>query len=244
LLEGIKKFLITMNISVIFPAYNEEPNIDKTVSLSLEALRPRFEAFEIIIIDDASTDNTGEMADRLASKHPEVKVIHNAKNRGQGPNILLGFQQAKYDLVIHNGMDYPFDLKDLDKMLPLLEEADIVVASRATRAGYTRYRQLISLTNLMLLRLISGLRLQDYNFVQLYKKLVLDTIQVEARSSGFVIPEILIQAYGKGYRIKAVEIEYYFREKGESTMGHPRVVFSSFVDLVRFWLRTKIKKIG
>ncbi|BAP55035.1 group 2 glycosyl transferase [Thioploca ingrica] len=231
-----------MNISVIFPAYNEEQNIEETISLSLEALRPLFEEFEIIIIDDASTDKTGKIADLLATKHQEIKVIHNSKNRGQGQNILLGFQQARYDLVIHNGMDYPFDFKDLSKMLPLLEEADIVVASRSTRAGYTLYRKFLSLTNTMLLHLISDLRLPDYNFVQLYKKFVLNSIQIEGRSTGFVIPEILIRSYKKGYRIKDVEIEYHFREKGVSTAGHPRVVVSSFFDLVRFWLGTLIKK--
>lgn len=232
-----------MNISVILPAYNEEQNIEETISRSLEALRPLFEEFEIIIIDDASTDKTGKIADILASKHQEIKVIHNSQNRGQGQNILLGFQQAKYDLVTHNGMDYPFDFRDLSKMLPLLEEADIVVASRSSRAGYTLYRKFLSLTNTMLLHFISDLRLPDYNFVQLYKKFVLDSVQleVEGRSTGFVIPEILIRSHKKGYRIKDVEIEYHFREKGVSTAGHPRVVFSSFFNLVRFRLKTKIK---
>ncbi len=232
-----------MELSVVFPAYNEEQNIRRTVSRSLDALRSLFNKFEIIIINDVSTDETGSIAEALAAQYPEVRVLHNPTNVGQGECQLIGFREARCDLVIHNAMDYPFDLRDLDKMLPLLDGADIVVAARARRAGYSLYRKFLSVMNVMLLRLLFNLQLRDYNFTQLYKKSVLDAVKVDARSTGFVIPETLIRAHDLGYRIAEVEIDYHPREHGVATSGRPSVVIRSLYDMLRFWLkRTKTRR--
>lgn len=224
-----------MEISVIFPAYNEGENVKATMARALEALRATCERFEIILIDDCSTDGTGRMADELATINPEIRVIHNAKNMGQGASIVTGFQHARYDLVLHNAMDYPFDLRDLAKMFPLLAEADIVVASRKDRAGYSPYRKVTSAVNLTLLHILFPLRLRDYNFVQLYPKSLWHAIQVEARSTAFLTPEALIRAHDMGYRVKEVEVEYYPRTCGVASSGRPKVIIHSLQDMFRFW---------
>lgn len=225
-----------MSISVVFPAYNEEQIIEPVIIRSIEALREQFEKFEIVIVDDKSTDSTGLIADALAARYPEVRVIHNARNMKQGASLIAGMRAARNELVTHNAMDYPFDLRDLRKMTPLLHSADIVVASRASRPGYTPYRRFISFVNIMLLHVLFDLRLKDYNFVQLYKKSVLDRISIEARSTGFVTPEILIRAHDLGYRVSEIEIAYHARETGIASSGKLSVVLTSFADLVRFAL--------
>jgi glycosyltransferase involved in cell wall biosynthesis len=224
-----------MEISVVLPAYDEEKNILKTISLTLEALRSQFERFEIIIIDDASSDATGKIADALAAEHPEIIVIHNEKNLGQGACQIKGFRTAKYELVTHNGMDYPFDFRDLSKMLPFLASADVVVAVRTGRPGYTLFRKFISFANRTLMNLLFPLHLRDYNFIQVYRKRVLDAISVDAGSAGFVVPEILIRAYDAGFRIRGIPIEYHAREAGEAKCGSLRVICRSTRELLRFW---------
>jgi glycosyltransferase involved in cell wall biosynthesis len=224
-----------MGISVILPAYNEEKNIEKTIARTLEALRSQFERFEIIIIDDASKDETGKMADALAAEHPEISVIRNEKNLGQGACQIKGFRKAKYELVTHNGMDYPFDFNDLSKMLPLFDKADVVVAERTGRPGYTLFRKFISFANLTLMNLLFPLHLRDYNFIQVYRKKVLDSISVDAGSAGFVIPETLIRAHDLGFRIQGIPIEYHAREAGEAKCGSFRVIYNSTRELLRFW---------
>ena len=232
------------NISVVFPAFNEEESMEETIHRSLEALRSMFEEFEILIIDDASTDETDRIADALAAEHREIRVIHNATTMRQGASILVGFQSAKHDLVIHNAMDYPFDLRDLNKMLPLLEDGDIIVAARTRRVGYSLYRVLLSAVNVTLLNILFGLRLRDYNFTQLYRKSVLNEIKVDTRSTAFLTPEIIIRAYDKGYRIKEVEIDYYPREKGVAKSGSLDVVLPSLRDLLRFWIKRARERHG
>lgn len=224
-----------MEITVIFPAYNEEENIRQTVDRALAALRPRFERFEILIVDDCGSDATGKIADELAGRHPEIRVLHNPRNLGAGASVLRGIRHARYALVTHNSMDYPFDLCDLDRMLPLLAETDIVVAARKRRAGYTSYRKFISRVNIGLLHLLFPLRLSDYNFTQIYPKTYLDRVEVVSTSAGFVTPELLIRAVDMGLRVEAVEIAYSPRLKGQATSGNPRIVLHSLADLLRFW---------
>jgi dolichol-phosphate mannosyltransferase len=231
-----------MEISVVFTAYNEEKNAVATIERALAALRGQFDRFEIILVDDTSKDRTPEICDALAAAHPEIRVLHNPRNMGQGASLVRGFQEAKYELVTFNAMDYPFDLLDLARMTPLLANADIVVASRTSRAGYSPYRVLTSEVNRALLHMLFPLRLRDYNFVQLYPRSVWHAVKVEARSTAFLTPEALIRAYDLGYRIAEVEIEYHARTAGVATSGKPKVILSSLRDMLAFWWKRLFRK--
>jgi glycosyltransferase involved in cell wall biosynthesis len=222
-------------ITVVFAAYNEEKNVEAAMAQALDALRGQFQRFEIIIVEDASRDGTPALCDALAAVHPEIRVLHNEKNLGQGATLVRGFQQARFDLVTHNAMDYPFDLRDLKLMTPLLAEADIVVAVRRSQAGYSPYRVLTSAVHRTLLHLLFPLRLRDYNFVQLYPRSVWEAVKVEARSTAFLTPEALIRAYDMGYRVREVEIEYHPRTAGVATSGKPKVILHSLRDMFAFW---------
>lgn len=229
-----------MNISVVYPAFNEAGNIERTIARSLEALRGRFAQFELIIVDDGSTDATGAMAEELAKRHPEIIALHNEHNQGLAPTLLRGLRHARFELVTYNGMDYPFDLADLPKLTALLDRADIVVASRTQHAGYTFYRKMVSYANRAMLRFLFGLPLRDFNFVQLFKKTVLDAVEVHSRSAGFVAPEIILRAHDQGFRITSVDIPYYPRLAGEPSCGKPSVVLGSLWELLSFyWNRRK-----
>src|SRR5229473_3538666 len=224
-----------MSISVIYPAYNEEQNIVPTIEHSIAALLSIASDFEIVIVNDASRDNTAKIAEDLARRHPQIRVIHQARNMGQGVGIITGFRAASKELLIHNGVDYPFDLSDLKLMLPALSSADIVVAVRKGRPGYTAYRKLLSIATVRLMHLFFDVRLRDYSFVQLYRREVWQDIEVDARSTGFFIPEALIRAHDLGYRLAEVDIEYHARVHGKPTAGKPSVVARSLLDLIRFW---------
>lgn len=229
-------------ISVIFPAYNEEMNIASTMERALDAMRGLGRDFEIVIVNDQSRDATGKIADDLAAAHPEIHVLHNSHNMGAGASVVEGFQQARYDWVIHNAMDYPFDLRDLPKLLEFCGEADIISAARTARPGYSRYRLLTSAVHKRLLRLLFPLKLSDYNFTQLYSRAVWEAIQVESRSTAFLTPEAMIRAYDMGYRVKEVAIEYHPRLAGEATSGNPKVILHSLRDMLTFWWRRLLRR--
>jgi dolichol-phosphate mannosyltransferase len=229
-----------MEISVIFPCYNEEKSIHATMERALPALREQFDAFEIILVEDASKDCSPAICDALAAQHTEIRVLHNAKNMGQGASLVRGFRAARYGLVTHNAMDYPFDFRDFRLLLPALKEADIVVAARKRRAGYTAYRILTSVVHRLLLHLMFPPKLRDYSFIQIYPRAVWKKIAVEARSTAFVAPEALIRAHDMGYRIKEIIIEYHPRTAGKATAGAPKVILSSLRDMLFFWWKRRM----
>lgn len=224
-------------ISVIFPAFNEEKNIRSTIERAVLALRSRFDAFEVLIIDDGSRDSTWQIAKELAAAYPETVVLQNATNMGLGETLYRGFQCAAGDLVIQNSMDYPLDLRDLDKMLPLLDRFDVIVAVRTSYAGYTAYRRVMSRINRVLLRTFFSLQLRDYNYTQLFKRTVLEAVHPTSRSTVFMVPEILIRASEKGFRITQVDIEYHPRLAGVATSGKISTVLRSARDMFLFWVR-------
>jgi glycosyltransferase involved in cell wall biosynthesis len=223
-------------ISVVYPAYNEEANVRLTLDRSIEALKSQFERFEIIIVDDGSTDQTLALLNEYASIHPEIIVLSNETNSGAGDSMLRGMMAASCSLVVNNAMDYPFDLSDLSKMCPLTEVADVVVAAREGRPGYTLYRHFLSRVNWTLLRVLFGLPLSDLNFVQIYKQEVLQSISVQSRSAGFMPAEMLIQARDQSFRIQEIEIPYHPRLAGKSVMGNPKVALTSLMEMLSFWV--------
>jgi glycosyltransferase involved in cell wall biosynthesis len=228
------------SITVIFPAFNEALNIRRAIQQSIEAMSPRFSSFELLIINDGSRDNTGSIAEELASKYPEITVLHNERNMGLGETLYRGFQCAKGELVIQNAMDYPLDLRDLDKLLPVLGEADVVVAVRKAYAGYTPYRKLTSKVNRAILRLLFNPKLRDYNYTQLFKRKVLEAARPGSRSTVFIAPEIIIRAHELGFRIKEVEVDYHPRIAGEATSGKPKVILRSVRDMFAFWIKRSL----
>jgi glycosyltransferase involved in cell wall biosynthesis len=225
-----------MEFSIVYPAYEEEADIRTTISTSVLTLRTIFNRFEVLIVDDRGRDRTGDIAKELAAEYEEVRVLRNERNLGQGESILRGFRAARGMLVMHNAIDYPLNLSDLPQMLALLDHADVVVAVRRRRTGYTFYRKVISVTNVFLLRLLFDLKLRDYNFVQLYRKQVLDAVPLEASSTGFAMPALLMNAHDRGFRISEIVLDYHPRLHGAATAGHPKVIVSSLVELMRFWV--------
>lgn len=228
-------------ISVVYPAYNEEASLPDTMERTLDALDELFERFEVIVVDDGSTDRTVKLLEQYAGRRPEIKLLRNERNLGAGASMLRGMRAASCELVINNAMDYPFDLRDLEQMCSRTGDADVVVAARIGRPGYSIYRHVLSLVNRILLRLLFRLPISDCNFVQLYRRRVLQSTEFDSRSAGFLPAEMLVRARDEGFRTVEVPIAYHPRTAGTSVMGHPKVVWRSLSEMATFWVR-RIKR--
>jgi len=122
------------SISAFFPVLNEEGTIERLTNDLIRFLGSHFEQFEIIIVNDGSSDNTGMIAQTLASRFSEsIKVIDFATTRGYGNALKAGFEASRYELVFYTDGDYQFDLNDLNAALILIKECDIVVGYRKKR---------------------------------------------------------------------------------------------------------------
>jgi len=154
----------------------------------------------------------------------------------------MAFPLARYDLVTHNAIDYPFDFDDLPSVLTHFPAADVVVVTRRTYPGVTPPRRFVSWGNRALIRTLFGLRISDYNFVQVFKRQFLMNEQSFSAGTAFITVERILRAHHAGARVVAVDAEYHRRPSGVSTSGNWRTVRDSMRDIVRLWLELRIGK--
>jgi glycosyltransferase involved in cell wall biosynthesis len=214
------------SITFFFPMWNEEEIITRTVAAAREAgerlvADGEVSAYDILIVDDASTDATAAIADRLAADDPHIRVVHHPVNRKLGGSLKTGFREASGSLVLYTDADLPFDLLEVSKAVRLLRlyEADIVSAYRHDRTGEGPRRLVYSHAYNQLVQRLLGLRIRDVNFAcKLVRREVLD--KVELRSEGsFIDVELLARAEAAGFRTIQFGVDYFPRTRGVSTLS-------------------------
>jgi glycosyltransferase involved in cell wall biosynthesis len=218
-------------VTFFFPMWNEEGTIHQTVRAAREEgdrLIAHGETvdYEVLLVDDASTDATGRLADELAANDTRVRVVHHAVNRKLGGALKTGFAEARGDAVLYTDADLPFDLRDLEKAIRVLRyyDADIVSAYRLDRTGEGPRRAIYSYVYNLLVRTVLGLRIRDVNFAfKLIRRPVLE--QVVLRSEGsFIDVELLAKANRLGFHIVQFGVDYFPRSRGISTLSTAPVI--------------------
>ncbi len=222
----------SLSISLVLPSYNEESSLAQTVHKCLSVLPSFADHYEIIIVNDGSTDGSPAVADSLQKECSAVRVIHNHINLGVGNSLLIGMAAATCDLILHNSIDYPFDLQDLKHVLPLFPEADVVAVVRQDRSAHSVYRKLTSWVHHKMVCFLFWVRFRDMNFVQMYKRDVIQNVKVRARSPAFVTPELLIRARRQGYKVAEVEAVFHPRERGKASYGKARDILWALADML------------
>ena len=222
------------NISIFFPAFNEELAIEKTVNNALSAVAKKISDFEIIIVDDGSTDRTGEIADKLAKENKNIRVIHHPVNKGYGAAVKSGLAASTKDLIFFSDGDNQFDISEINLLLPLIEKADIAAGYRLKRRD-SFHRILFAKMFGALMGVFFNLWIKDIDCA--FKLIKREVIRgMELKSEGAMISsELLIKAKKKGFTIKQVGVHHYPRKGGSSTGGKPWVVFKAFYEIIKLW---------
>ena len=225
-----------VSLSVVIPAYNEEGNIEQTIPRVVETLREQVGRFEVILIDDCSKDRTFELAQALGARFPELRVMKNEVNLRQGGTLERGFALATMDIVTHNAMDYPFHYEDLPVVLDELRTADVVVCGRKQYPGTTAPRRFVSWTNRAIIRLLFGTRFVDYNFVQFYKRDVIQGMRTFSKATSFITPEKIIRAHVSGRRVVEIPVDYHQRFIGKPSSANWKNIRQALGDMARLRL--------
>jgi glycosyltransferase involved in cell wall biosynthesis len=226
-----------VSLSVFFPCWNEQASIEPLTRKAVTVLEAIGADYEVIIVDDGSTDQTGQIADRLAAENERIRVIHHPTNRGYGAALQSGFRAASKDWVFYTDGDGQFDLNELPPLLELMDRYDIVSCYRLNRQeGWLRKFNAFCWTRLV--GLLFNLPLKDIDCAfKLYKRSIFD--DMELLSTGALIDtEILARAKRKGCRITQVGVRHYPRIAGRATGANPKVVLRAFKEL--FNLRRQI----
>ena len=226
-----------MNLSIFFPAFNEQLNIESTVQKALDVAKGVKEIgkFEIIVVDDGSIDCTGEVAERLALEIPEVRVVHHERNRGYGAALKTGFYNSRYEWIVFADSDGQFDFSEVKKFLAKRNEGDLIIGYRIKRAD-PFFRKINAVLWGLLPRIFFGLRVRDLDCgFKLVKKRVIEEIEPLESDGAFVTTELLVKAKKRGFIISEVGVHHFPRSYGLQTGANIRVIFKAFKGLLSLW---------
>jgi len=218
-------------LSVFFPMWNEEEYLQRALDAAegvcLELIASGdIGDYELVIVDDASTDSTPRLADEAAARDPRVKVVHHPTNRKLGGSIKSGFAAATGDVVLYTDADLPFDMRELHKAMRLMKQydADIVGAYRFDRTGEGYVRVVYSHFYNLMVRALFGVRFRDVNFAfKLVRKSVFTKITLKSEGS-FIDAELMVSARKLGMNVVQFGVDYFPRTRGVSTLSSPAVI--------------------
>jgi glycosyltransferase involved in cell wall biosynthesis len=229
----------TPYISLVLPAYNEEENLPVAVAQALPHLRSISPAWEVVVVNDASTDRTAEVAKHLAAEHSgRVVPVHHRHNLGLGGAIRTGFAAARGEIIVYCDSDLPFDMSAIEQAHTLMQEAgvDVVVGHRFDRAEDGPLRRLYTRGYNTLVSGLLGLQVRDVNCpLKMLRRAVIDRIQLVSNGS-FIDAEMLAQATEAGFTTAELDVVYTPRVRGTSTLARPAVVAGILRDLALYKL--------
>jgi glycosyltransferase involved in cell wall biosynthesis len=223
------------SLSVVLPMRNEEDYVHRAVAAAREGAGLVSGDYEVLIVDDASTDRTRERAEALAAADPRVRLLPLPRRRGLGGSLRAGYSAATRELILYSDADLPFDFQEVPRAVRLLDyqEADVLCAYRFDRTSEGLVRTVYTLTYSALVRALFGLRLRDINFsFKLFRRSLLERIDLQSEGS-FIDAEFLVRARNAGALIIQMGVDYFPRSRGRSTLGSPGVILGILAEMAR-----------
>ncbi len=230
------------SVTCAIMAFNEEEMLDQATSDVRTSLLDLGRHFEIIIVDDGSTDATADVARDLVARWPEVRLVQHSSNRGPGSAIVTGLAEARCDLYCFHPADNQLVFDDVARALHLLDERyDLLVGERSDRHDYSLVRRIYSYGYIGLAWVLFGLRgFSDFNFVYAFRRDLFDKIEIQT-SGLFLCTEILIKAVDQGHRAGIMRARYLPRTTGVSTVGRPSVAMDTLRQMLSFWWSHRVR---
>lgn len=208
--------MLKKRLSIIIPAFNEAGNIKAVVKKVSLILLKYCSNYQIIIINDGSTDGTGKIADKLAQTNKKIDVIHNLKNEGMGFSYFKGVEQAKFEYLILIFGDNDHPLNSIEDIISKVGKADIIIPFYTNfHLSKTWLRHLISVTYIHLVNYLSGLKIGYYNGITLYKTELVRNLPTKSAGFGFQA-EMLVYLLKKGASYIIVNTSNDDRKSGSS----------------------------
>lgn len=223
-------------LSIFFPFWNEEKNIEKVVENAVSVAKTIANKFEIIIVDDGSIDKTLDKAKKLEAKYPSIRTISHQPNRGYGAALKSGFRAAKYKYVVFTDGDMQFDFSEVTKFIEPIQQADLVI-------GYRKKRE----DKLVRHILMNLLKIWDFIFFRFYfkdidcgfkmfRKEALEQIMPLRSEGAMISTEILAKSKAKKLHIVEVGVNHYPRKYGTPTGSNiPVIVRAMLESFILYW---------
>ncbi len=226
------------SLSVFFPAYNEEANVENMVRVAQKVLPEVADKWEIIPVNDGSKDKTGEIIDRLAKEDPNVRPVHHEKNQGYGGAVISGYNASRYDYVFFTDGDLQFDLREITLLIEKLDEGDLILGYRKNRRD-PAMRKLNAFMWGSLVKFLFGFQVRDVDCAfKLMKRKVIDKVHLSA-GGAMVSTELLARSNKAGFRFVEVGVTHYPRVAGTQTGANFKVILRAFKELFKLYAKIK-----
>ncbi|MDE2816148.1 MAG: glycosyltransferase family 2 protein [Chloroflexota bacterium] len=223
--------LSAVTVSLVLPALNEADNIAATLDDCVQTLRRVAQDYEIIVVDNDSTDDTADIVRQFQSENARVHLIHQPI-RGYGSAIWTGLKAAQLEIVGWRDSDTQYRTADIVPMLKALDTYDVVVGHRVQRRDPS-HRLLFALLWNVLNRVLFGFVVHDMDCgCKIFRREVVDTLDIKAAGAVFNV-EFLVQAKRAGFRVGEVSISHLPRHAGENTGGSLRVILRAMREVLR-----------
>ena len=220
------------SLTIAMPAYNEAENIAKMIDTALTVVGPMVDELEVVVVDDGSKDDTGAIVQRLSDSDPRVRLVKHPVNLGYGAAVRDAIWSASKELVFMTDSDLQFDLREMERFLPRIGDADMVVGYRGARSD-PWYRTLFGHGWSWLVNLLFGYTARDVDCAfKLFRREVIDTISVESGGAMFSA-EFLVRAKRAGFSIVEEPVSHYPRRAGSQTGANLHVILRGFRELFR-----------
>ncbi|KWT85301.1 glycosyltransferase family 2 protein [Candidatus Magnetominusculus xianensis] len=228
------------SVSMLSWAYNEEESIEEFLKRAYDLMEQTVEDFELILIDDCSTDRTYELAETFMKTHVKFRLYRNEKNLDVGLSLQRAVKSASKEFLFWQTVDWSYNIGDLRKHLELLKTFDIVQGVRGNTILIGRSdnlkKSIVSIVNYLIIRLLFKVPLSDYQNVTFYPTKWIQSITYESKS-GFSNPEGLIKSSWCGKSIREVLIGFINRKLGAAKGTRPKSVKASVIDIFRLWFK-------
>lgn len=228
------------SVSVVIPAYNEEKNLEATTVFLLERLdKNGILDFEILIFNDNSTDTTGKIADELASKHSQIRVVHNPKNMNLGYNITKGFELATKEFVGFIPGDNETEPETLDNIFRVLGQADVIIPYIKNPEARPWGRRMLSKTYVMIINTAFCLNMKYYNGMCYFKTSMVKKVPVSTHGFAYMT-EILVKLLKSGSNFIEVPMINRVRERGATKAFRIKNILSVFKTFLHLFYEVQI----
>jgi len=232
---------VPFSLSMLGWALNEEDSIAAYVDRAGAFLAGLTDDFELIVIDDGSTDRTWQIVAECSQTRPWLKPYKNGVNRGSGYNTKRAISLATKDYVFWQTVDWAYDLRSLAQSLNDLASVDVLQGARIASTSLrgivdqrsdNAYKGLVSVVNYYLVRTLFRLPLHDYQNVTVYPRRLIQSVTLETESA-FTNPECLLKTWWRGATFKEVRVPFVKRQQGRGKGTRPRAIVAAIREAAR-----------
>ena len=231
-----------MDLTIFFPCLNDGGTIASMVVLAAKTARPLVRQFEILVIDDGSTDHALDVLQELRALVPELRIVQHDRNRGYGAALRSGFQNARGDLVFYTDGDAQYDPRELSLLMTALTPGIDMVNGWKTVRRDPLHRIVIGRIYHWAVKLAFGLRLRDTDCdCRLIRKAALERISLTS-DTGVICVELVRKLQDSGARFREVPVTHLHRAYGKSQFFNYGRLFQVGIALARLWWKLIVKK--